>query len=186
MISVLYRRSGWRSFFVASAQRLTTLISPKRVFVNVLTNAPPMATAEVASLASSLPIRRRLEAVFLYSFFRELAISGGLLLKMRLELWDFLGSGRLLVSFKLWNLIVCPTLSALGPKEQIMRTTIAILTLALLAIGPASAESAKSVAPGQHAKGTHGQPGASYYAPGHEKKRLHMQSARRLAPGHEK
>jgi hypothetical protein len=62
-----------------------------------------------------------------------------------------------------------------------MRTVIAILALAFLATGPAAAESAKSFAPGHHAKGVHG---ASYYAPGHEKKRLHMQSARRVAPGH--
>jgi hypothetical protein len=71
------------------------------------------------------------------------------------------------------------------PKEQIMRTVIAILALAFLAI-PASAESAKSFAPGHHAKGTHGQPGASYYAPGHEKKRMYMHSARGVAPGHMK
>jgi hypothetical protein len=62
-----------------------------------------------------------------------------------------------------------------------MKTVIAILALAFLAIGPASAESAKSFAPGHHAKGSHG---SSFYAPGHEKKRLHMQSARRVAPGH--
>jgi hypothetical protein len=62
-----------------------------------------------------------------------------------------------------------------------MKTVIASLALAFLAIGPAAAESAKSFAPGHHAKGIHG---ASYYAPGHEKKRLHMQSARRVAPGH--
>jgi len=59
-----------------------------------------------------------------------------------------------------------------------MRTVIAILMLAFLAVGPASAGS-----PGHHAKGIHG---ASYYAPGHEKKRLHMQSARGVAPGHVK
>jgi hypothetical protein len=64
-----------------------------------------------------------------------------------------------------------------------MRTVIAIVALAFLAIGPASAESAKKFAPGQHLKGTHG---ASYYAPGHEKKRLHMQSASGVAPGHKK
>ena len=65
-----------------------------------------------------------------------------------------------------------------------MRTVIAILALAFFTIGPASsAESAKSFAPGHHAKGVHG---SSFYAPGHEKKRLHMQSARRVAPGHMK
>jgi hypothetical protein len=67
-------------------------------------------------------------------------------------------------------------------KEQIMRIAIALLALAFLAIGPASAES--MVPPGHHLKGTHGQPGASYYAPGHQKKRLHMESARKVAPGH--
>jgi len=64
-----------------------------------------------------------------------------------------------------------------------MRTVIAILALAFFAVGPASAESAKSFAPGHHAKGVHG---ASYNAPGHVKKRLHMQNARAVAPGHKK
>ena len=67
-----------------------------------------------------------------------------------------------------------------------MKTVIAVLTLAFLAIGPAAAGSATMVPPGHHAKGTHGQPGASYYAPGHEKKRMYMHSARRVAPGHMK
>jgi hypothetical protein len=67
-----------------------------------------------------------------------------------------------------------------------MKTLLAILALALLAAGPAAAESAKMFAPGHHAKGTHGQPGASYYAPGHEKKRMYMRSARGVAPGHMK
>jgi hypothetical protein len=49
-----------------------------------------------------------------------------------------------------------------------MKTAIALLTPAFLAIGPACAESAKSVAPGHHAKGIHG---SSIYAPGYEKKR---------------
>jgi hypothetical protein len=49
-----------------------------------------------------------------------------------------------------------------------MKTAIAIFTLAFLAIGPACAESAKSVAPRHHARGIHG---SSFYAPGHEKKR---------------
>ena len=35
-----------------------------------------------------------------------------------------------------------------------MKTVIAILALAFLAIGPASAESAKSFTPGHHAKGS--------------------------------
>ena len=66
-----------------------------------------------------------------------------------------------------------------------MKSVIAVLTLALLAIGPASAESAKTFAPGHHTKGIHA-PGASYYAPGHEKKRMYMHSARGIAPGHMK
>jgi len=64
-----------------------------------------------------------------------------------------------------------------------MRTVIVILSLAFLAIGPASAESAKTFAPGHHAKGIHG---ASAHSPGHMKKSLHMQSARGVAPGHMK
>ena len=62
-----------------------------------------------------------------------------------------------------------------------MKTIIAILAIAFLAVTPAAAGSAKSFAPGHHAKGIHG---ASFNAPGHEKKRLHMQSARTVAPGH--
>ena len=64
-----------------------------------------------------------------------------------------------------------------------MRIVIAILALAFFAVGPASAESAKSFAPGHHAKGIQG---ASVHAPGHVKKSLHMQSARGVAPGHMK
>ena len=64
-----------------------------------------------------------------------------------------------------------------------MRTVIAILALFFFAVGPASAESAKSFAPGHRAKGIHG---ASAHAPGHMKKSLHMQSARGVAPGHMK
>jgi hypothetical protein len=62
-----------------------------------------------------------------------------------------------------------------------MRTAIAMLAVAFLAVTPAAAKSAKSFAPGHHAKGIHG---ASYYAPGHVKKRMHLQSARMVAPGH--
>jgi hypothetical protein len=62
-----------------------------------------------------------------------------------------------------------------------MRTAITIIAITFLALTSASAESAKSLVPGHHAKGIHG---ASYYAPGHAKKRLHMQSARAVAPGH--
>jgi hypothetical protein len=64
-----------------------------------------------------------------------------------------------------------------------MKTLVAVLTLTFFAITSAAAESAKSVAPGHHAKGVHG---ASYNTPGHVKKRLHMQSARGVAPGHKK
>jgi hypothetical protein len=46
-----------------------------------------------------------------------------------------------------------------------MKAAITTLTLAFFAIGPACAESAKSFAPGHHAKGIHGSS-----APGHEKK----------------
>jgi hypothetical protein len=64
-----------------------------------------------------------------------------------------------------------------------MRALIAILAFALLAIGPASAKSAKHFAPG-HTKGIYS---ASAYAPGHEKKRMYMHSsARGYAPGHVK
>jgi hypothetical protein len=63
-----------------------------------------------------------------------------------------------------------------------MRTVITVLAIAFLAVTPAAAKSAKSFAPGQHAKGVHG---ASSFAPGHTK-RLHMQSARTFAPGHMK
>ena len=62
-----------------------------------------------------------------------------------------------------------------------MKTAFAILAVIFFAVAPAAAESAKSIAPGHHAKGIHG---ASYYAPGHEKKRLHMESSRAVAPGH--
>ena len=60
-----------------------------------------------------------------------------------------------------------------------MRTIVAIITLAFLAIGPAAA----GAVPGHHAKGIHG---ASSYAPGHVKKHHNMQSARGVAPGHQK
>ena len=62
-----------------------------------------------------------------------------------------------------------------------MKTAFAILAVIFVAVAPAAAESAKSIAPGHHAKGIHG---ASYYPPGHEKKRLHMQSSRAVAPDH--
>jgi hypothetical protein len=58
-----------------------------------------------------------------------------------------------------------------------MRIAIVFLAVSLL-VSPAVV-SAKSVPPGHHAKGIHG---ASYYAPGHEEKRLHLQSARTVAP----
>jgi len=62
-----------------------------------------------------------------------------------------------------------------------MKTLIAVLAVAFLAVTPAAAKSAKSFAPGHHAKGVHG---ASSFAPGHVKKGLHMRSARMVAPGH--
>ena len=67
-----------------------------------------------------------------------------------------------------------------------MNAKIVTLIAAGLLIGCSSvafAKSAKSVAPGQMAKGTHG---ASYNAPGHKKKRLGLKSARSVAPGHTK
>jgi len=67
-----------------------------------------------------------------------------------------------------------------------MKAVVAILTLTLLAVGPAAAESAKMFAPGHHLKGTHGQPGASFYAPGHQKRLFNQQSARFRSPGHMK
>ena len=63
-----------------------------------------------------------------------------------------------------------------------MKTIIAILAIAFLAVTPAAAGSAKSFAPGHHVKGVHG-PGHSGWAPGHNKP-LHMHSARTVAPGH--
>ncbi len=64
-----------------------------------------------------------------------------------------------------------------------MRTAIAILAVTFLAVVPAAAKSAKLYAPGQHSKGIHG---ASNYAPGHEKKREHLKSARTVASGYKK
>jgi hypothetical protein len=64
-----------------------------------------------------------------------------------------------------------------------MKTIIAILAVAFLAVSPAAAKSAESYAPGHHAKKLHG---ASYYAPGHAKKHMYMQSANPVAPGHRK
>jgi len=64
-----------------------------------------------------------------------------------------------------------------------MKTVIAILAVAFLAATPAAAKSAKSFAPGHHAKGIHG---ASFFAPGHVKKRMFLQSARSVSPGHMK
>jgi hypothetical protein len=61
-----------------------------------------------------------------------------------------------------------------------MKIVISFLIGSVIALSPALVL-AKSVPPGHHSKGVHG---ASYYAPGHEKKRLHMQSSRKLAPGH--
>jgi len=61
-----------------------------------------------------------------------------------------------------------------------MKAIIAIHALAIRAVTPAAAMSAKSFAPGHHhAKGVHG---VSSFAPGHMKG-LHMR-ARTFAPGH--
>jgi hypothetical protein len=63
-----------------------------------------------------------------------------------------------------------------------MKTAIAILTIAFLAVTPAAASSGASThAPGHHHKGVHG---ASSYAPGHVKKRMGLRSARTQAPGY--
>jgi hypothetical protein len=63
-----------------------------------------------------------------------------------------------------------------------MKTIIAVLAVAFLAVTPAAAESAASIhAPGHQLKGAHGQPGASYWAPGHRKT---GKSARSVAPGY--
>jgi Spy/CpxP family protein refolding chaperone len=64
-----------------------------------------------------------------------------------------------------------------------MKTMIAILAIAFLAVAPAAAKSAASIhAPGHQMKGVHG-PGHSGWAPGHNKP-LHMHSARTVAPGY--
>lgn len=65
-----------------------------------------------------------------------------------------------------------------------MKIIVAILALAFLAVGPVAAKSETFVPPGHHAKGTHGMPGASYYAPGHQKRLFgYHHSARKFAPG---
>src|SRR5262249_21043789 len=64
-------------------------------------------------------------------------------------------------------------------RRHQMKTIIAILAVAFLAVTPAAAMSAKSFAPG-HTKGAHH--AASSFAPGHMKG-LHMR-ARTFAPGH--
>ena len=60
-----------------------------------------------------------------------------------------------------------------------MKTLLTLVTAALIAAtaGPALAKD------GPKMKGAHG---ASYNAPGHVKKRLGLQSARSVAPGHTK
>ena len=67
-----------------------------------------------------------------------------------------------------------------------MKTIVAILALTLLAAGPVAAKSAKGVAPGQQVKGFNGHPGASYWAPGHQKRLFNQQNARLRSPGHMK
>jgi hypothetical protein len=64
-----------------------------------------------------------------------------------------------------------------------MKTIVAILALAFFAVGPVAAKSETFVPPGHHMKGTHGQPGASYWAPGHQKRLFNQTNARRVAPG---
>ena len=61
-----------------------------------------------------------------------------------------------------------------------MRTTIAMVSALLIAVSSSGAL-AKS---GKHKWKHKGYHGASYYAPGHVKKRLGLQSARSVAPGH--
>lgn len=58
-----------------------------------------------------------------------------------------------------------------------MKTIVAVAAAALLAVSATAA-----VAKSGKAKGAY--PGASYSAPGHVKKRLGLQSARTVAPGH--
>jgi hypothetical protein len=65
-----------------------------------------------------------------------------------------------------------------------MKTTIAILAIAFLAATPAAAKSAASKhAPGHQQKAIYNTAGHSYWAPGHVKKRMGLQSARSVAPG---
>jgi hypothetical protein len=68
-------------------------------------------------------------------------------------------------------------------RRHQMRTIIAILAIAFLAVTPAAAKSLASAnAPGHHPKGVHG-PGHSGWASGHNKP-LHMHSVRTVAPGY--
>jgi hypothetical protein len=64
--------------------------------------------------------------------------------------------------------------------ETMMRTLLALLFVALIAGAPSLADAKSGKANFKGHKGAHG---ASYYAPGHVKKRLGLQSARSVAPG---
>jgi hypothetical protein len=66
-------------------------------------------------------------------------------------------------------------------KDPTMKTILTIAAAALLA-----ASATAAVAKTDKAKMQGASPGASYYAPGHVKKRLGLQSARTAAPGHNK
>jgi hypothetical protein len=83
----------------------------------------------------------------------------------------------------LGTFVFTSALSVKHRRRHNMKLAITIIAITFLALTSAFAESAKSSAPGHHAKGIHG---ASSYAPGHvkTKKHLHMQSARAVAPGH--
>jgi len=62
-----------------------------------------------------------------------------------------------------------------GEPAMFKVATLLAAGLVIASAGVASAESASSKAPGHHAKGTHG---ASYYAPGHVKKRRALAASR--------
>jgi hypothetical protein len=62
-----------------------------------------------------------------------------------------------------------------------------VATAALVLVAPASAAGDASYrSPGHkmHRYGSHGHPGASYWAPGHQKRLHRSTSASRYAPGH--
>ena len=61
-----------------------------------------------------------------------------------------------------------------------MKTNIAIISALLIAVSSSGALAKSS----KHQWKNKGYHGASYYAPGHVKKRLALQSARSVSPGH--